>query len=69
MSQEILGRLDRIETSVATLNHEYAEIVKKTACIYTDVAWLKRFFWVVAGASISTVFMALIILVRLFAGG
>lgn len=69
MSQEILGRLDRIEISVTTLNHEYADIVKKTACIHTDVAWLKRFFWVVAGASISAAFMGLIILVRLFSGG
>lgn len=69
MSQEILGRLDRIEQSVTTLNHEYGEVVTKMASIGTDVGWLKKFFWVIVTASVSAAFMAMLVLVKMLAGG
>lgn len=73
---EILSRLGVIEERTTTLNHEFGGIQKsvvasdkKLTQVCTDVSWLKRFFWVVAGASVSAAFMGFIILVKMFGGG
>lgn len=67
--EEISGRLGRIEQSIATLNHEYGEVVKKVTRIATDMEWVKKFFWIVAGASVMAAFMALLTLVKMVAAG
>lgn len=70
MSQEeIAGRLDRIDKSIATLNHEYGEVVTKVTRIATDMEWVKKFFWIVAGASVMAAFMALLTLVKMVTAG
>jgi len=38
-------RLSKIESHIEIINHELGHV-------QTDVAWLKKFFWIIASASI-----------------
>jgi len=64
-------RLDRVESHIETTNKEMGEIrdniadVKiDVAKVKTDVCWLKRFFWIIAGSSIGGLIAAIINLIR-----
>jgi hypothetical protein len=45
--KEVRGHID-------TINKEMGEIERKMGEIKTDVAWLKKFFWLIAASSIGT---------------
>ena len=60
-------RMNNIEESVKTINHEMGEVrdniadVKiDVAKVKTDVAWLKRTYWVVVSASVGALIVGLI---------
>jgi archaellum component FlaC len=53
------GRINAMEKHIETANHEMGElrdginiVDRKVEGIKTDVDWLKRTYWIVAGASI-----------------
>ena len=46
-------RLDNMEKHLSTINDEMGLVKIDMATIKTNVCWLKKFFWVVAVASIS----------------
>jgi len=46
-------RLEKIEKHIEIINHEFGYI-------QADVAWLKRFFWLLAGATISGLIVGLL---------
>ena len=47
-------RIDKIEKCIETLNHNSTEMREHLSSLKTDVAWLKRFFWIVATASVGS---------------
>ncbi len=54
-------RLDKLEKDVAEIKDNHIpHIIKKITQTGTDVDWLKRFFWIVATASIGGLIGALI---------
>jgi len=46
-------RLEKIEKHVETMNHEFGYV-------QADVTWLKKFFWLLAGATISGLVVGLL---------
>lgn len=58
--KKIEKRLGKIEQLVG--NH-LTEVIKKITKISTDVDWLKKFFWLVIGTTITTIIVALLTLV------
>ena len=56
-------RLDRVENHIATTNKEMGEVQVDVAEIKTDVAWLKKTYWVVVSASLGAVIVGLINLI------
>lgn len=46
-------RLDSIESHIDVINTELGEIKQHLCSLKTDVSWLKKFFWIVATASIA----------------
>ena len=57
-------RMDNIEGSVKIINKEMGEVKIDVAKIKTDVCWLKRFFFIIAGSSIGGLVAAIINLIR-----
>lgn len=54
-------RLDNLEKNIADIkNNHLLHIDMKLTQVGTDVDWLKRFFWIVATASIGGLIAALI---------
>ncbi len=54
-------RLDNLEKSVdAIKNNHLPHIDQKLTRVGTDVDWLKRFFWIVATASVGGLIAALL---------
>ncbi|MFA5961904.1 MAG: hypothetical protein WC848_04445 [Parcubacteria group bacterium] len=54
-------RLDSLEKNVAEIkNNHLPHIYTKLMQVGTDVDWLKRFFWIVATASIGGLIAALL---------
>jgi len=61
-------RLDKLEECVDEIKNNHLEHIKKDisllkdnqVTIKTDVAWLKRFFWIVATASIGSLIAGVI---------
>lgn len=49
-----------VREHIDTINKEMGEIEKKMGEIKTDVSWLKKFFWIVAGSSIAALIAILI---------
>ena len=45
-------RLSEIEKHISVINDELGDIRIKMEMINTDVCWLKKFFWIIASASI-----------------
>jgi len=46
-------RIALIEEHIVIYNKEMGDVKKDMAEIKTDVSWIKRFFWIVASASIA----------------
>ncbi len=65
-NQEQDRRLDSIEASIRTINHELGEIQISMAKISSDVAWLKKFFFIVTSASISALIVGIFNLIFKF---
>jgi len=57
-------RLNAVENHIVVTNAEMGAIKEDVAKIKTDVNWLKRFFWVVAIASVSGLVANLFSLIR-----
>ena len=55
-------RLDNIEKSVKVINHELGEVKTELTGIKTDVAWLKKFFFIIAGASLGALITGILTL-------
>jgi len=53
-------RLSNIEGSVKIINSEMGDVKIEVAKISTDLKWIKKFFWIVAGASVSSLIVGLI---------
>lgn len=54
-------RLDNLEKSVEEIkNNHLPHIDAKLTCVCTDVDWLKRFFWIVATASVGALVAAVL---------
>ena len=53
-------RLKTIEGHVKTINGELGDVKIDIAGIKTDVSWLKRFFFIVATASVGALVVALL---------
>jgi len=54
-------RLDRVEKTVNEIKDNHlAHLLTDLAKVSTDVDWLKRFFWVIATASVGGLIAALI---------
>ncbi len=54
-------RLDRVEKTVNEIKDNHlAHLQTDVAKVSTDVDWLKRFFWVIATASVGGLIAALI---------
>ena len=54
-------RLDNLEKNITEIkNNHLPHIEKKLTQVGTDVDWLKRFFWIVATASVGGLIAALI---------
>ena len=47
-------RLEKIEHHTEVMNSELGSVKTDMATVKNDVNWLKRFFWILAGTSIST---------------
>jgi hypothetical protein len=57
-------RLERLETSVNEIkNNHLVHLQTDITKVGTDVDWLKRFFWVIATASVGGLIAALINLI------
>ena len=57
-------RLDRVEKSVNEIKDNHlVHIATKLVKVSTDVDWLKRFFWIIATASVGGLIAALINLI------
>lgn len=58
------GRLDAIEKMIALIKDNHlSHIQTDIAKVITDVDWLKRFFWIIASASVSGLVVAVINLI------
>ena len=53
-------RLEWLEKHYSNFNMEMGNIEKKVAKIETDVSWLKRNYWLVAGAAVGGLITGLI---------
>jgi hypothetical protein len=53
-------RIKTVEECIETLNHNSTDMCIKMAKVTTDVAWLKRFFFIIATASIGSLVATLI---------
>jgi len=53
-------RLDKIETHIGNTNREMGEIRDILTKVVNDVSWLKRFFFIVATASIGSLIATLL---------
>ena len=54
-------RLDNLEKNVEEIkNNHLPHINTKLTCVGTDVDWLKRFFWIVATASVGALVAAVL---------
>jgi len=49
-----------IREHIDTINKEMSEIEREMSEIKTDVSWLKRFFWIIATASVASLIAQLI---------
>jgi hypothetical protein len=56
-------RIECLENHWVVLNDEFGSIKNSMSEIKTDVCWLKQWFWVVAGASVSGLIVAVINLI------
>lgn len=57
-------RLDRVEKTVNEIKDNHlVHIATKLVKVSTDVDWLKRFFWIIATASVGGLVAALINLI------
>jgi hypothetical protein len=55
-----MTEIEEIKEHIKTINDELGYVKNKMTEIKTDVAWLKKFFWIVATASIASLIAQLI---------
>ncbi len=53
-------RLDKVELHIETTNKELGQVQTDLAKVKTDVAWLKRTYWVVVSASLGAAVVGII---------
>jgi len=53
-------RIATVEGHIATMNHEMGKIQTDMAKVKTDLNWLKKNYWLVAGASVGALIAGLI---------
>jgi len=53
-------RIKTTEDHIGVINHELGDIKIDIAKIRTDVCWIKRWFWLVVGASVATIVTTLV---------
>ena len=54
-------RVSRLEKSVDEIKNNHLEHLQKdVTCLKTDMTWLKKFFWIVATASVGSLVAGLI---------
>ena len=49
-----MTEIEEIKEHIKTINDELGYVKNKMTEIKTDVAWLKKFFWIIATASIAS---------------
>ena len=60
MNEEVLTKIiSDIQLHIGILNDEYGELASTVAVLGNDVAWLKKFFFIIAIATIGTSVTAL----------
>jgi len=57
-------RLDKVEDHIETTNKELGQVQTDVAKVKTDVAWLKRTYWVVVSASVGGLIAGVINLLK-----
>jgi len=55
-------RLENIETDIKSIREHMEVLNKEAGATMTDVGWLKKFFWIIATASVSSLVVGLITL-------
>ena len=60
INQEQDRRISSVEQHITTINAELGDIKADIKGIKTDLSWLKKNYWVIAGAAISGVIVGLI---------
>jgi len=58
--EDIKKHIDIINEEMGTVKDEMGKIKTHIAEIKTDVSWLKKFFWIIATASIASLIAQLI---------
>ena len=61
---DLKGDVKALRKSYAILNDHSADVVSEMKEIKTDVAWLKRFFWIIATATIGSLIGTLIQIIK-----
>lgn len=59
LTQELFRQIGIMTQSISQLNHDYTAISQQNAAMQADVAWLMKFFWIIATASIGSFMTAL----------
>jgi hypothetical protein len=55
----ISGQLGTQAQAISQLNHDYTALVAQHAAAASDIEWLKRFFFIIATASVGSFMMTL----------
>ena len=51
---QIFTQIGTITQSISQLNHDYTTLSQQQASLDANVAWLMKFFWIIASASIGS---------------
>lgn len=46
--------IQSIQQSIQALNHDYTQLAQAVAVLQTDVAWVKKFLWIIIGTTAGT---------------
>lgn len=58
INDEVAEHIDRLYKHAEIANREMGTIKETLGILSTDMGWLKRFFWLVAGSSIGSLLAA-----------
>lgn len=51
---QIFSQIGIVSQSISQLNHDYTALSQQHASLDANVAWLMKFFWIIATASIGS---------------